>query len=44
MHKDLWNIKRVFCFLVKFAVRAEQRGHKEMIGTLCSQHGEMLGQ
>lgn len=31
MHKDWWNIKCVFLFLVKFAVRAEQRGHKEMM-------------
>ncbi len=33
-----------FLFLVKFAVGAEQRGHKEMIGTLCSQHGGTPGQ
>lgn len=33
-----------FLFLVKFGVRAEQRGHIEMKGTLCSQHGEVPGQ
>lgn len=44
MHKDSWDIKMCFLFLVKFAVGAEQRGHKEMIGTLCSEHGEVPGQ
>lgn len=44
MHKDLWNIKCLFLFLVKFAVRAEKLGHKELIGSLHSQHGEVPGQ